>query len=192
MSNEIYNPEDVKNEYINNVIPEYGRTYSRQQLDLAIYMLTDFVNNLTANNLVLLRYEPEPVRQPTQQQYQAPQQQAPRGPPPRQPIPQYMPEYSQNQNPFQDVEEVDTQEYADPRTQRMRVDDFRVQREVAEMNAQLRTPQMPRQQQPMPQQQQQQPIQQDINLASEKNKTFVDKIREMRNPKKKDNINPEE
>lgn len=191
VNNEIYNPEDVKNEFLTNVLPEYGKTYSRQQLDLAIYMLTDFVNNLAGNDLWILRYEPEPQQQPMQQpmQQQPRQVQQPRG---------QMPPGYQNyeQNPF----EEDVQEYMDPRTQRMRVDEFSVKRDVAEMNQQLRSLVPPRQldtRMPpidvrMHQQPQQQQQQQDINLGSEKSKTFVDKIKEMRTPKKKDSINPEE
>lgn len=182
MVNEIYNPEDVKNEFLTNVLPEYGRTYSRQQLDLAIYMLTDFCNNLVANDLWMLRVEQQ------QQQQQPVQQQMPRQMPQQQQMPA-PPQYYEQGNPF----EEDVQEYTDPRTQRMRVDDFSVQRDVAEMNQQLRSNIPPRQfvQQQMPQMPQQMP-QQDINLGSEKNKTFVDKIKDMRQPKKKDNINPEE
>ena len=97
-------------------------------------------------------------------------------------------------NPFQEeVGEQQIRDYSDPRTQRMRVDDYGVQREVEEMNAQLRTPQPPRQmQRPIQNQMQQQAPMQDVNLTSEKSKTFVDKIKEMRNPRKKEGINPEE
>jgi hypothetical protein len=195
MKEEIFNPEDVKNEFITNTLPEYGRTYSKQQLDLAIYMLTDFVNNLTGNDLYLIRVsEPEPEPQPVYQQpvYQAPpQQMRPQMRVQQVQQPVYQP------NPFQEeVGEQQIRDYSDPRTQRMRVDDYAVQREVEEMNAQLRTPQPPRQMQ-QPQRQMQQPMQQatpvqDVNLTSEKSKTFVDKIKEMRNPRKKEGINPEE
>jgi hypothetical protein len=82
-----------------------------------------------------------------------------------------------SQNPFQE------EEYRDPRTQRMRVDDVRVKQEVAEMNEQLRNP-APRRVVAE--------SKQEVSLTSEKGKTFVDKIKDMRNPRKKDNINPDE
>lgn len=195
---EIYNIEEVKDEFIKNTIQEYLQRYAQPQIDLAIYYLNDFVNNLVANELVLLKYEPEPepTPQPIQQiqrpLYQPPMQQRMQQPqqyvPPRVAATPYQPPSVNpyTQNPFQEEEQV-AAEYSDPRTQRMRVDDFSVQREVREMNEQLRTPQPPRQiQQPM-----QRPMQ-DINLDSEKSKTFVDKIKEMRNPRKKEGINPEE
>jgi len=182
MKEEIYNVEDVKNEFLQGVIQEYSQNYSRIKLDLAIYMLNDFCNNLIANKLVLLRLDqeiqpptpPQPVYQQQQQVYQPPQQ-------------VYQPPRMQPQNnPF----EEDIQEYVDPRTQRMRVDDYNVKKEVAEMNQQLRSP--PPRMQPI-QQQQIQPMQNnDVNLGLQKDKTFVDKIKEMRSPKKKDNINPDE
>lgn len=197
MSNEIFNLEDVKNEYIENTINEYAKSYNKMQIDLAVYMLNDFVVNLVANDFVLLRYEPEPEPVPQQApqrmqppvQQQQPMRQAPQGfqgygqgqtnvrVDPRQrvqqvqqPIPGYI---DQNENPFE------TAEYVNPKTQRMRVDDVDVRREVSEMNEQLNrvNGSVPKQ---------------DINLNSEKSKSFVDKIRDMRNPKKKDNINPEE
>lgn len=198
---EIFNPEDVKNEFIQNTIQEYLRVYGKQQVDLAVYFLNDFINNLVANDLVLLRLEPEPApqqRQPVYQQPQPPRQQQYQQPIPQQQMRVQQPQNIYQQNPFEE-EDIRTQvaEYIDPRTQRMRVEDFGVQREVAELNAQLQTPNPPRQMNTrgFPQQPQRQPIQQqqqDINLESEKSKTFVDKIKDMRTPRKKEGINPEE
>lgn len=194
---EIYNVEDVKNEFLKNILPEYAKTYSRQQIDLSVYFLTDFVNNLVANDLVLLKIEPEPEPEPEPilpgypQMPQGPPQRMVQRPTQQMQQPQQFQEQQQyyQANPFNEV-----QDYTDPRTQRMRVDDFRVQQEVAEMNAQLRNPpqyRQPAQTQMQPQTQPTQP-QVDVNLINEKNKTFVDKIKDMRNPRKKEGINPEE
>jgi type IV secretory pathway VirB10-like protein len=174
---EIYNPEDIKNEFIKNTISEYTKLYSAQQIDLAVYYLTDFVNNLVANDLLIVKLD-EPEQQPAPQPQAVYQQ--PRGPNPNAasyapPVPPQQSMYSQN--PFQE------EEYRDPRTQRMRVDDVRVKQEVAEMNEQLRNP-APRRVVAE--------SKQEVSLTSEKGKTFVDKIKDMRNPRKKDNINPDE
>ena len=168
---EFFDIMDVKNEFLKNLGMQYQSMYSPQQLDIALYMLNDFCNNVAANGLVLLRQTPD---QP--QGYQPPQPQY------VQPVPQGY--YSQQprpvpiQNPFNEYEQ--------------RMD---VQRQVSEMNqglarAQSRQvyepprPAMPPARMPEPQS--------DVDLHNEKPKTFVDKIKEMRTPKKVDKINPEE
>jgi hypothetical protein len=226
MGSEFIEIMDVKNEFLQNVGPEYARAYPPQQLDLALYLLNDFCNNLVNNGLVLFRqveapqpvYE-QPYPQPSYQQpaYQVPPYQTPYQQP-------YQPPQQQVYgNPFEeDLKFRQQQEYEN----RLRAEQGEVQRNISEMNAQLQQQQfrpvnsvrpqpIPRQEyvpprqeprqeyippQPQPQQPSraspfpqptQQPVQ-DINLANEKPKTFVDKIKEMRTPKKGDKINPEE
>ena len=184
MVNEIYELDEVKNEFIRNVSMEYAKVFNRQQMDLAIYLLNDFCNNLAANGLVLLRYVPQPQPQPQ----------------PIRPMPSPSMRFG---NPFE--EEPPVAEYVDPRLRQARTDELDVRRNIAEMNAQIQAPpqRMVRQPQPvldyeqlppMPQPPRPMPRQvvQDVDLVGDKPKTFVDKIKEMRVGKKAEKINPEE
>jgi hypothetical protein len=208
MNNEIYDLEEVKNEFIRNVSGEYAKVFNRQQMDFAVYVLNDFCNNLSGNGLVLLRYTPQPQMQ--QMPMQQPRYVEPK-PQPRYVQPQYSPpQYSQpfDGNPFEEEPPID--EYNDPRMRQMRTDNVDVQRNITEMNAQLQQQpqrmvhrQMPQAeyyeppQQPIPRvptraPPTRAPPDQDVNLAGDKPKTFVDKIKEMRVGKKPEKINPEE
>ena len=192
---EFFEIMDVKEEFLKNVGPQYQASYSPQQLDIAMYMVNDFCNNIAANGLVLLRM-PEPrqaLPQPLQGYY--PQQQYPQQPQPvyQEPYPQ--PPYARQvqqevqqmppprmvarpmpqntmpmQNPFNDEERYD------------------VQRQVAEMNRGIQ----PKRTMPQPYMVPAQTVQSDVDLQVEKPKTFVDKIKDMRAPRKVDKINPEE
>lgn len=175
--NQVYAVEDVKNEFVKSVIDQYAESYNRIQLDLAFYVLNDFCNNLAANGLVLLKVEQQvqqPVQQPVmQQQVQQPVQ--PMGPPPKSAAQPYG--YPQQMPNANSVDPFEKAEYVDPRLQRQKMDEFSVQREVKELNAQL---------QPKVK------AEVDVSLSGEKGKSFVDKIKEMRSSKKRDVINPEE
>lgn len=206
MVNEFLDIMDVKNEFLRNVGPEYARSYPPQQLDVALFLLNDFCNNLSGNGLVLFRQAPV---QPVQQQYYPQQPNYPPQPayvesriPPSPYVqqPYVQPRQPQNySNPFDEDAQFRQQQYED----RLRAEEFTVQQNINEMNAQLRAPPQPPRQnpmrvssQPMPRQpipvQEYIPPQADVNLSNDKPKTFVDKIKEMRTPKKGDKINPEE
>lgn len=66
MNQEIYDVNSVKDEYLQGMYPEYQKVYTQMQLDMSVYMLNDFVTNLAANGLMLIRAQPEP--QPQAQQ----------------------------------------------------------------------------------------------------------------------------
>jgi hypothetical protein len=187
---EYFDIVDVKKEFLKNVGPQYQSTYAPQQLDIALYMLNDFCNNVSANGLVLMRqtpvqptpeYYPEPVpayepRFDVRQPYPQPMQ--PTYPTPQRP-PYAQPNYPP-QDPFEEYQPP--QQFIQPQRPQMRV-----QQQVNELNQGLQQPRfVPRQ--PLPQQPQ--PMQ-DADLNPDKAKTFVDKIKEMRTPKKSDKINPE-
>ena len=204
MSEEIYGVEDVRDEFLENVLGEYSKVYSKQQVDLAVYLLNDFVSNLVGNDLVLLKVnksqsamspppyyvEAEQMVRPQPQVYggvgpgfeeQRVQPRRVESVPRRfeeqrvQPrrvegVPREGVVIDNSVNPFGD------DGYVDPRSQRVRVDP-RVARDVAELNAQLRSSQA---------------SQDDVVLGDERKSSFVDRIRDMRSPKKRDTINPEE
>jgi len=163
MSNEIFEINNVKQEFLQNIGPEYTQVFSERQLEMSIYMLNEFCTALANNGLVLLRIEPEPTP------YRAP-------PTPQMGIP---PQYEQ-------------QGYrmpaADPFQEQQLHQQQMVQQQVKEMNAQLpRAP--PR---PQPSQPKSEPVQ-EVDLSADKPKTFAEKIREMRAGTKNPNrINPDD
>lgn len=177
---EFFDIMDVKNEFLKNLGPQYQNMYAPQQLDIALYMLNDFCNNINANGLILLRHvEQAPPRPP---QYAQPQP----GyviPPGVYQQPQYPPQQMRVQSYPQRPMENPFNEY-DER--------FNVQQQVAEMNQGLQQAQTRSQFMQQPQRVITPEVVQDVDLRAEKPKTFVDKIKEMRTPKKADNINPEE
>jgi hypothetical protein len=156
-------------------------------------MLNDFCNNVEANSLVLARMEPQAPPIPTQPQYPPdPYYQQP----PRPPYVQQQPGYSIPPGVYQQpIMSNPFNEYD--------ADRMDVQSQVAEMNRGINYRQQQQQpvyqQQPQPQRMQmpmppiqQSPGQSVVDLNPDKPKTFVDKIKEMRTPKKVDKINPEE
>lgn len=179
MSNEIFEISTVKQEFLQNMGPEYVKVFSEKQLEMSVYMLNEFCDALAGNGLVLLRIEPEPQPQP-QVMYRAP-------PTPQMGIP---PQYQQPMDPFQEQAML------------RQMEQQQVQQQVRELNAQI-----PRQQQvpPLPPLQSMRPQQQyskeqldnvpaqEVDLSVEKPKSFADKIREMRAGTKKANrINPDD
>lgn len=188
---EVFSIIDVKNEFLRNLGQQYVNSYPPQQVELALYMLNDFCNNVEANNLLLVRADqPEPQAPP---QYMPPQQY----PQPMDPYyqPPQRPPYVQQQRMPPQMAPPQQNPFVEYDADRMDV-----QSQVAEMNRGLaygRMPPQQPQQQPRMQmptmppvmQQQQQSV---VDLNPEKPKTFVDKIKEMRTPKKVDKINPED
>lgn len=181
---EFFEIMDVKNEFLTNVGSQYQASYSPQQLDIALYLLNDFCNNISANGLVLLRTEPQPPpRQLPPQGYQEPypqtpyarqaQMQSPRMVARPQPMPMQRPQPMQN--PFNEYDE----------------EVYDVQQQVQELNRGIKP--MARLQRPMDVPMQPPATRQsDVDLQAEKPKSFVDKIKDMRTPKRMDKINPEE
>lgn len=181
MSNEIFEISTVKQEFLQNMGPEYVKVFSEKQLEMSIYMLNEFCDALAGNNLVLLRLEPEP------EQYVAPPTPQMGIPPEYQHQGYRIPAYQQPIDPFQE--------------QQLQM---QAQQQVRELNAQI--PQRTINQVPpnvkaypemRPQVSKEQldnlPPIQDVDLAAEKPKSFADKIREMRAGTKKPNrINPDD
>lgn len=185
MSNEIFEISTVKQEFLQNMGPEYVKVFSEKQLEMSVYMLNEFCDALAGNNLVLLRLESEEP----QQQYVAPPTPQMGIPPEYQQqgyrIPAQQPQYQQPIDPFQEQQ-------------------FQAQQQVRELNAQIpqRTinpvpPNVKAYPEMRPQVSREQldtlPPLQDVDLAVEKPKSFADKIREMRAGTKKPNrINPDD
>lgn len=174
MANEFFEINDVKNEFLKNVGPQYQGMYSPQQLDIALYMLNDFCNNVSANGIVLMRQAPEPVPMPDYQSsgfgIQRPQS-YPQPMQPTYPTPQRPPYVQQQyQDPFEEYPLPQPQFSPQPKMPQ------RIQQQVNELNKgiQPRQPQM------------------DADMDNDKPRTFVDKIKDMRTPAKSDRINPED
>ena len=179
MSNEIFDINNVKQEFLQNMGPEYVKVFSEKQLEMSVYMLNEFCDALIGNGLVLTRNEPEVIRPayrapPTPQmgippQYQNQGYQMPVQQPQYQQPPQF--QQQQYQDPFQEQQFIQQQ----------------VQQQVKELNAQLpRTNRPPMDAAGLP------PVQ-EVELNAEKPKSFADKIREMRAGTKKPNrINPDD
>lgn len=174
MSNEIFEISTVKQEFLQNMGPEYVKVFSEKQLEMSVYMLNEFCDALAGNGLVLLRIEPEP--QP-QQMYRAP-------PTPQMGIP---PQYQQPIDPFQEQAML------------RQMEQQQVQQQIRELNAQIpsRQPVPPLPPLQTMRSQPQQPLDnvpaQEVDLSVEKPKSFADKIREMRAGTKKPNrINPDD
>lgn len=71
MVNELYEVEQVKIEFLQSIAEEYSTMFTDKQLDMCVYMLNDFVNACTSNNLALIRIpEQIAVQQPQQYQHQ--------------------------------------------------------------------------------------------------------------------------
>lgn len=156
MEPEIFEIEDVKNEFLQKVAAEYGQVFAPRQLELAMYVLNDFCNNLSANNLVLYRFVEQQFQQAPPQYQQMPFQQGPR-PIQQQPIPIQQPRPPQN--PFEEDQ------------------GYNVRQNINELNRQIQQPPKPR----IPEKQLQS---QDVDLSPEKPKNFVDNLRAMKSNKR--------
>lgn len=173
MSNEIFEISTVKQEFLQNMGPEYVKVFSEKQLEMSVYMLNEFCDALAGNNLVLLRLEPEP-----EQQYVAP-------PTPQMGIP---PQYQQQyQDPFQE-QQLQMQAQQQVRELNAQIP----QRTINQVPPNVKAYPEMRPQVSKDQLDAVPPIQ-DVDLAAEKPKSFADKIREMRAGTKKPNrINPDD
>lgn len=192
---EFFDIVDVKKEFLKNVGPQYQSTYAPQQLDIALYMLNDFCNNVSANGLVLMRQTPPQPEYPEAVPAYEPRFDV------RQPYPQPMqpsyptlqrPPYIQQQSGYSIPPGVYQEPVQDPFVEYQapvmpQRPPLRVQQQVNELNQGLQQPRFAPRPQPLPTQ----TYTQDADLNPDKAKTFVDKIKEMRTPKKSDKINPE-
>lgn len=71
MVNELYEIEKVKIEFLQGIAEEYGNIFTERQLDMSLYMLNEFCNICTSNNLALIRI-PEQVAEQQPTQYHGP------------------------------------------------------------------------------------------------------------------------
>jgi len=165
MNNEVFDINNVKQEFLQGIAEKYAASFTDIQLEMSVYMLNDFCNVISANDLVLVRIAKEQIYDPTPvPQYQAP-------PTPQMGLP---PQYQQSVNPFDNVPPI--AQNIPPR---------QVQKTVQELNNNLNQGyQVP----PAP-------VKQDIDLSTDRPKTFREKISEMRSAPKKhpgDKVNPNE
>jgi len=178
MVNEIFEIHTVRDEFLQMTAAEYSKYFTPRMLELAVYVLNDFCNNVQANELVLVR---APQQQPQQVQQQPQSRQV------NQNI-NYnpMPSTDYNLPPLPPIPQMGTpQGYGNPFEEALDV-----RQNVEQMNAELLAREAASRRSP----QFQQPVQrQEVDLKSaNETKSFVDKVREMRAPKRVDKINPEE
>jgi len=164
MVNEIFEIHAVRDEFLQMTAAEYSKYFTPRMLELAVYVLNDFCNNVQANELVLVRAA-QPRQAPQNMNYNPMPSADYMSMPELPPVPQMgMP--LQYGNPFEEALDV-----------RQNVEQLNA--ELLAREAQQRRPQ--------------QPIRQEVDLKSvNDSKSFVDKVREMRAPKRVDKINPEE
>lgn len=161
---EIFEVEDVKIEFLQKVGLGYSQAFAPKQLELALYVLNDFCNSLTSNGLVLLRQSQS--QQPiSQQQYQAPLQ--------------------YQQMPFQQQSMQPQLMQGDP-FQEGELMQQRIQQNIIEMNNSLKRPGTNRGSlnDVVPSVPEQRSRTDDVNLASQKPKSFVDGLKAMRSSRK--------
>jgi len=163
MVNEVFEIHAVRDEFLQMTAAEYSKYFTPRMLELAVYVLNDFCNNVQANELVLVRAQPQ----------QAPQNM------------NYNPIPSADYNIPQGPQMGMPPQYGNPFEEALDV-----RQNVEQLNAELLAREAQQRRAP---QQQQQPIRQEVDLKSvNESKSFVDKVREMRAPKRVDKINPEE